>query len=94
VRQLPLTPAVQRRNVEVVQVLEIIGDIRHLAGFFIDVVTMDAALTLRQRSNFAANHVHPENRVRSPIAGLEPQLIRSRPVQVLRNQIEMIDYQC
>ncbi len=79
VRQLPLAAAVERGSIDIVQVLEIVGDVSHDAGLFVDVESADAPLARRNGNGLASQKGPREKHARCLLFQSQSALRSRRP---------------
>ena len=91
VRQLPFAPAGGIRNIQIVQMLEVVGEIDHPAAALVPVERPHTAFPGDDFGNLARRKIHAEYMRRALHPGTESEFSGPRaPGKFARNQIEVI----
>ena len=94
-RELPLAAAIERRDVEIVEMLEIVGQVSHHAGLRVEVEAANGALAGGHRRHVCARRGRrgtPASVPLTPVSKRSSPRARS-PVQIRRDQVEIVHRQ-
>src|SRR5271166_5036831 len=90
VGELAFAGAVERGDVDVVQVVEVVREIRHETGLFVHVEAVDGALAFGDLRGFVRGEIDAEHLLGAVVAGFEADIVRADPFQSAGDEIEIL----
>ena len=89
-RELAFAGTIEIRDVQIVEMLKVVGEVNHFPGGFVGVERVDAARTVRDRGKVVCGQIGTEDMRFAFDTGTEKNRIRSGPMQFSGNGIQIL----